>query len=213
MIIREGAISSLRDEFERTGIAMMPGFLSEPVLRSLLANLESASYYERDEISAKERVFGTTLFVPPDDPIIGAFLFVLNRPELFRAVTAITGCPAPRNFFGRLHQTSAGTGHQIDWHEDTIGARVLGLDINLSRYPVEGGSFQLRDSNRVFRREICDWAAGDAFLFRIAQGWQHRLTPVTAGSRTVGVGWFRTEPDWNEIVSSVRSSRPDWSFA
>jgi 2OG-Fe(II) oxygenase superfamily len=199
------AILRLKEEFERTGIAMLPGFLSPLVLAPLLKNLETVPWEEKNEIKDNGEVFGTTLFVPLGVPLLTSLYFILNRALLFETVQNITNCSMPRNYFGRIHKTLADSAQHIDWHEDIRGSRILGLNINLSRSHFEGGVFQLRDSYGKVRREVQDWISGDAFLFRLDPKWQHRLTPVISGERTVGVGWFRTEPDWKDAMMSFKS--------
>jgi hypothetical protein len=198
--IAEHEIPRMAEEFVRTGIVMLRGFLPPVILDPLLKNLETASYEVRHEESGGRGRFGTTLKIPPTDPIISSFLFVLNRESLFEAVRKITGCEPLGNFVGRIHRTGPEGDQHIDWHNDVYDFRTVGLNINLSRQAFTGGSFLLRDQQKVLRREVAEWSPGDAFLFQIDTGWFHRLTPVTAGERTVGVGWFRTRPNWTSIA-------------
>jgi 2OG-Fe(II) oxygenase superfamily len=203
------AIPRLKEEFERTGIAMLPGFLSPSVLAPLLKNLETVSWEEKHEIKENGDVFGTTFLVPFGVPLLTSLYFILNRTLLFETVKNITNCSMPRNYFGRIHKTRADNAQHIDWHDDIHGSRVLGLNINLSRNHFEGGIFQLRDPDGKVRREVQEWTPGDAFLFRLAPRWQHRLTRVKSGERIVGVGWFRTEPDWNRVMLDLKSGFGD----
>jgi hypothetical protein len=207
VMAQPGAAEQLREEFVETGCAMMRGFMTAPLLELLLRQLETAHFETTDEIvKTNGRVFGTTLKLRQSEPGVVALNFVLNRPELFELARQIGGTPALGNFLGRLHRTTAGSDQQIEWHHDHADFRSLGLDINLSGEAYEGGLFQIRDSDLRIRREIKEWDPGDAFLFRIGNGWQHRLTRVESGRRTVGVGWFRTEPDWQLLTSArVRS--------
>jgi hypothetical protein len=176
---------------------MFPGFLTQPVLDPLMRSLETARFEEQHEVTLTGGRFGTTLKIPSSEPVITSFLFILNRPPLFDVVREITSCEVLGNYTGRIHRSTPGGEHHIDWHNDVYDYRAVGLNINLSRQPFQGGAFLLRDSSRGVRREVADdWSAGDAFLFQVSQGWQHRLTPVSSGERTVGVGWFRTRPDW-----------------
>jgi hypothetical protein len=195
----------LAGEFAETGVVALPGFLAPPILKHLLGWLEKAQFEVRDEVD-KGRVFGTTLFMPNTEPTLFLLHFILNRPALFRAVERIAGCPVLGNFLGRLHRTSAQPDQYIDWHDDAVDGRTLGITINLSAEPYSGGVFQMRDPNRKLCAEVGRAAPGDAFLFRIGGGWQHRLAPVESGHRTVGVGWFRTGPDWGEYV--LNAARP-----
>jgi hypothetical protein len=196
------ALGSLRAEYIETGIVMLPEFLAPPVLRALMKNLENAHYEEQHEVTGSGARFGTTLKIRSSDPVVTSFFFILNRPPLFDAVRAITGCEALGNYTGRIHRTTPGGDRHIDWHDDVYDFRTVGLNINLSRQSFQGGAFHLRDAEKCVRKEVDDWSAGDAFLFQISPGWQHRLTPVTAGERTVGVGWFRTRPSWEATTLS-----------
>jgi hypothetical protein len=199
-------IASLATEFATTGCARLPGFLAPEILQPLLNWVEMARFEERIE-TYKEHVFGTTLFVPKTERALFLLHFILNRPALFAAAQQITGCETIRNFTGRIHATGPVTDQHLDWHDDAVQGRTLGICINLSAVSYSGGLLQVRDPQQILRAEMRPAAAGDAFLFKINQGWKHRLTPVTSGRRTVGVGWFRTEPDWRDQALNVARIR------
>jgi hypothetical protein len=169
----------------------------------LLKGASRADFRYKNEVSKiSGRVFGTTKLVPSTDPLMIALHFVLNRPELFELVSEVSGVDMPGNFLGRVHRTEPSSDLHIDWHDDFIDGRVLGLNLNLSTEPFSGGLFQIRGPDRQTCGEVHFENPGDAFLFRIGDGWQHRLTPVEGGVRTVGVGWFRTGVDWHETTLS-----------
>ncbi len=199
-------IPRLNAEFAATGCARLPGFLAPPILKHLLIWLEQAQFEERNEVGHGE-VFGTTLFVPETDRAWFLLQFIMNKPDLFDLVGRITGCPRTGNFIGRLHRTTAASHQHIDWHHDAVEARTLGICVNLSTEEYTGGVLQIRDPDRQMRAEVGRAAPGDAFLFRIDADWQHRLTRVESGRRTVGVGWFRTQPEWREQALNTARSR------
>jgi hypothetical protein len=201
-----GTIPKLAKQFADTGCALLPGFLPQPLLNPLLAWLATAQFVVRDEVE-RGRVFGTTLFVPDTERSLFLLHFILNRPALFRVVEQIADCPRLANFLGRLHRTSAEPNQQIDWHDDAVNGRTLGICINLSAEEYSGGVLQIRNPEGKLRAAVGRAAPGDAFLFRIGCGWQHRLTPVESGRRTVGVGWFRTAPEWCEYALTMARSR------
>jgi hypothetical protein len=120
----------------------------------------------------------------------------MNNRELFHAIEKITEIPAIGNFVGRLHSSVHGGGHHIAWHGDNADNRLLGLTIDLSSSAYEGGVFELR--RKASQEIICAvprQQPGDAFVFRISPDLQHRLTLIKSGGpRTVGVGWFRSQP-------------------
>jgi hypothetical protein len=201
VVAQPGAVEKLREQFSATGCAELPGLLTRRLLGHLMRLVETSDFALKEEVgvfrqeSSEARVFGRTLFAAPDDPARFSLLFLLNKPPLFRLVEAITGCPRLSNFLGRLHQTRAVPGQHIDWHGDLADNRVVGLNINLSAHDYSGGLFQLRGPGVRVPVQLGRTSAGNAFLFRIDEGWNHRLTPVESGVRTVCVGWFRTEPD------------------
>jgi hypothetical protein len=207
VLIDQDAIPKLAAEFAATGCVRLPGFLTPPILKPLLGWLETAQFVVRDEFEHSGQVVGTTLFVPGTERSLFLLHFILNRPALFRVVERISDCPRVANFTGRLHRTIAEPDHQIDWHNDAVDGRTLGIGINLSAEPYSGGTFQIRNPNREVCAEVGRAAPGDAYLFSIGRGWQHRLTPVDSGQRTVGVGWFRTGRDWREYALSGLVSR------
>ncbi len=188
--IAAGAEQQLGAQLADTGIALLPEFLGAPILKRLLRQVETASFITRHEVTPNDVVFGTTQFVPRTEPLMETIHFVLNQPPLLRVVEGAAGCAPIFNFVGRVHRTREGSGEQIGWHRDAADYRLVGLNIHLGIREFSGGLFQIRGpQNR--RREVKHVRAGDAFLFQIDKVWQHRLTPVESGERTVAVGWFR----------------------
>ncbi|HEY3838519.1 MAG TPA: 2OG-Fe(II) oxygenase [Bryobacteraceae bacterium] len=188
-------LAQLQAQFAETGCALLPGFLTAPLLEPLQKLLKTAMFVPKNEIH-EGTIFGSTSFVPVGEPAMETLHFILNQPDLFQIVEHITGCSQLGNFTGRLHRTAACAGQAIDWHNDAVQGRTVGLNINLSTEEFSGGLFQIRGPDSEMRTEVKHSTAGGAFLFRIDCGWQHRLTEVESGQRTVAVGWFRTGPDW-----------------
>lgn len=199
VVAQPGAFQDLRAQFDETGCASLPGLLSPAILKHVLKLIETGRFEVTNE-THKGRIFGTTFKMPSTEPTVTTLHFILNRLALFEMVERVVGCPRLGNFTCRIHRTVADTHQHIDWHDDWIQDRTVGLNINLSQQDYRGGQFQIRDPEGRVRSEIGRIAAGDAFLFRIGSGWQHRLTPVGSGERTVAVGWFRTQPDWNTLA-------------
>jgi hypothetical protein len=196
VVVQPGAIEKLSADYRDTGVAIVPGFLSPPVLRALLKRLASGDFGLKKEPIVK----GTTLLMPQSDPALISLHFMVNRPELFEIAARITGLPKPGNFTSRLHRTNPAPDLHLDWHDDGMDYRILGLNINLSTQPYTGGVLQVRNPERKIVAEVGQLSPGDAFFFRIGARWQHRLTPVETGERTVAVGWFRTQPDWSAVA-------------
>ena len=215
----------LRAEFAEQGSLLLPNLFAPAILAYLVHKIGVANFvlkhegsptypakrgahdqahdnHEQDDHEAHE--FGTTLFMPPTEQAYFFFHLLLNKPALFTLVEQITGCGPIGNFMGRIHRTLAHENQQIDWHDDIADTRLVGLNVNLSTEPYQGGRFQLREkaSQRPLG-DIGNVGLGNAFLFRVSPTVEHRLTPVEGyGSRTVGVGWFRAQPDWQHFASS-----------
>jgi hypothetical protein len=203
VIVADNAVASLARAYADTGLALLPGFLTPPVLNALLARVEKGTFRHKRE----EAVRGSTLLMPQNDPALVSLHFMVNRPELFDVVSGITGLPRPGNFTSRLHRTLPAPDLHLDWHDDGLDYRILGLNINLSTTPYQGGLFQMRNPAQEITATVGQLNPGDAFLFRISNRWQHRLTAIESGQRTVAVGWFRTKPDWVGVaLAGIRSS-------
>jgi hypothetical protein len=189
-------IEGLRREFQQRKCVRLPNLIEESLLTQFLKKLKNTDFEPKTE-GAPGDEFGRVLFVPNTQPALFLFQLLMNNPDLFHIIQRITGCPEIGNFFGRIHRSSPGPEHQIEWHGDNSDHRLVGLSVNLSDDTFSGGSFQIRDKkSELMLKEITNTQVGDAFLFGIDPNLQHRLLPVSAGgNRTVGVGWFRSLPN------------------
>jgi hypothetical protein len=176
---------------------ILPKLLEPELLDDVLRVIEKADFVAKIEGEVGDE-FGHVMHIPRDQPALFVFHLVLNRPEFFKIIEYIAECPPIGNFFGRIHRSQPDANHQIEWHGDNADHRMVGISINLSRVPYTGGEFQIRDKqSENITNEISNLGLGDAFLFGISPELQHRLKPVeSGGNRTVGVGWFRSHPDW-----------------
>jgi len=196
-------LEKLRSEFARQSCVLLPQLIGPSLVEHLQRQVAAArlvTKFEGDENGQ----FGKVLFVPPTKPALFVFHLIMNNRKLFNAIEDITQCLPIGNFFGRLHSSVPGGNHHIDWHGDNADHRLLGLTIDLSGAAYDGGVFQLRrkDSEDILC-EVPRRQAGDAFVFRIATDLQHRLTVIEGGGpRTVGVGWFRSQPDFGAFAKS-----------
>jgi len=215
----------LRAEFAEQGSLLLPNLFAPAILAYLVHKIDEANFVLKHEVSPgysavqrspgqgqddlaeddhEAHEFGTTLFMPTTEQAYFLFHLLLNKPPLFRLVEQITGCGPIGNFMGRIHRTQAQENQHIDWHDDITDTRLIGLNVNLSTEPYQGGRFQLREkASKRLLGDIGNVGLGNAFLFQVAPTVEHRLTPVEGyGSRTVGVGWFRAQPDWPSFASS-----------
>ena len=119
--------------------------------------------------------------------------FVTNDPRLFAAVDRITGSGPFGSVWGRLFRMLPGPEHWGVWHDDAVGDRRAALSLNLSTEPYEGGILEIRDvASGDIVAEVRPGRLGDAILFRIAKGLEHRVTPLAGRyPKTTFVGFFR----------------------
>jgi hypothetical protein len=86
-----------------------------------------------------------------------------------------------------------GEDESLTWRDDqdSLG-RSLGVTINLGDIPYDGGDFEMR---RKGEADLCcrhhHAAPGEALVFDVSAGLEHRVTPLSAGGpRTIFAGWF-----------------------
>lgn len=190
-------LAHLREEFSEKHCVLIRQFLEPALLEYILRQISKSRFVTKLEMNDDDE-FGKVLFIPTDEPSLFVFNMIMNNQKLFRTVEEITGCQPIGNFFGRIHSSEPDSNHHIAWHGDNTDTRLLGVTVNLGTETFSGGLFQLRekDTEKIVC-EIGQTHAGDAFIFRIDPNLQHRLTVVESGGRrTVGVGWFRSKPDW-----------------
>lgn len=131
----------------------------------------------------------------------GLMLLLLNDPVLLAAVSDLTGCAGLTRFGGACYRMRPGAGHQQEWHDDLVDGRELALTIAVGPETYDGGCLEMR---RGAAPGLCErlpnHRPGDAVLFRLAPGLQHRVTPVTAGLKTAFAGWFRRGAPLRETI-------------
>lgn len=199
--IDESRIENYRTEYAETHCVFLPGLLKKNALQNLLNKLDKINFMTKFEMDEKNK-FGKVLFVPVNDPILFTFQLLFNNKELFTALEKITGCGPIGNFVGRIHRSEEGD-HEIKWHDDTTDTRLLAMTLGLGTERYTGAQFQMREKDtQKITRELGQIEAGDAIIFKIDPQLEHRLAPMESGRRTVGVGWFRAEPDFETFAKT-----------
>ena len=127
---------------------------------------------------------------------LGATLhWLLNDPELMRALGDIGGCDDVGFFSGRLYRLDPGSGQAFGWHDDREHdkQRRLAISVNLGTTSYSGGVLRIREKRaRESVSEIPNVGPGDAVLFRVADHVEHAVTPVAGTVAKVAFnGWFR----------------------
>jgi len=199
--IDEALIQHYREEFASTNCILVPGFLSGNVLESILKKLNLAPFQTKFEMNEMNK-FGKVLFVPVNAPVVFTFQLLLNNPDLFSMLQDIAQCDHIGNFTGRIHRSEEGGDHAIGWHSDNSDNRLLAITLCLGTDDYTGGKFQIRKTgDEHIIKEFGQLNAGDAIIFKISPDLEHRLTTLENGRRTVGVGWFRSQPDFTTFAS------------
>lgn len=183
---RDTDVDALRRTFDAQHCITLHGFI-EPLLLAHIHRLSSAATFA----DCAHGDLATELRMEPG-VCTGLLYFLVNDPDLFRLVEAIAGCGAIGSFVGRVYRRYPGV-HFDSWHGDrTDPRRLVGMSVNLSDAPYEGGTFEIRDVTTA--RPIASLpnvVPGDAILFRLDDDLEHRVTPVRGTTpKTAFAGWF-----------------------
>lgn len=179
--------------FAQQHCVRLRGFLSEDLLPRTLAGVRAAEYIERVHQ-------GTGIVPPPRDrkmqpnSTLGLLHFVMSDPQLRRFIEELTGEHGLGNFAGNVYEISPTANHFDTWHDDCSDRRRVALSVNLSNGIYQGGLLQVRDrTTEAVLCEVANTGVGDAILFRIAPGLQHRVSALEGTiPRTAFAGWFHS---------------------
>jgi hypothetical protein len=200
----DAAIARWRAEYRGSHWVKWPGLIEPRLLRRLQAKIETAEFFERTNVDV-----GDESRMKPE-PVSAVLEFLTNDPVFLNVVKSITGCDPVGCFRGRVYRLLPNTGQMSDWHPDLSHGRMATLSINLSTAPYEGGILQFRE-NRVEHivSHVANTGAGDGVLFEIAEGLEHRVTPLTGTvPRTAYAGWFLREPQFASILRKRLEEAP-----
>ena len=126
---------------------------------------------------------------------------LLSRPVLLRWLEEATGIAPIGAVAGQLVQTRCNGRDALDWHDDLAEQqRQLGVVINLSTCPFEGGDFELRPKAAGSPMlQFKHSRPGTMLVFAVRPDIEHRVTPLTSGGpRRVYSGWFLESPEHAE---------------
>jgi hypothetical protein len=181
----------------------LPGFVSPGLLSIVERAVEQGDFADRAHPG-----IGTEVCLE-SGTATQACQLVFNDPALLNVVTHIAGCPRLRCFEGRVYRLEPRSGHYDSWHSDASDHRMVGLSVNLSRQPYEGGLLEIRRAVAAeAEHAVAITGFGSAVLFRISPDLRHRVTEVRGDRpRTVYAGWFRTSPDFADAFLGALDSR------
>lgn len=193
-------IEVLRARFDQQHYLILPNLLEPDLLNLVSKRLESATFHLR-----VYKGIGQDLC--PDDINTTSLLnFICNNRRLFETIEAITGCGRLGSFIGKVYRMNPSNDHFDSWHDDAQDNRRIALSINLTEEPYDGGILEIRDrqSRRVLN-SIARSGFGDGVIFRIADYLEHRRTPVVGRfAKTAFAGWFKSHPDFHQLLRGLR---------
>jgi hypothetical protein len=186
-----GDVANLAHQFEQLHAFCLPRLLEPELIQRISARLEHCEWTTREDGTiAKEAA-------PSDLVPANVLNFVANTSQFLDLMRWITGCPSITWFGGRIYRMAPGADHFDSWHADigpTHRDRLVGMSINLSPRPYQGGVFRLREeaSADIFC-ELSNTGPGDAICFRISSALKHMVTPLVGSEpKTAFAGWFRS---------------------
>lgn len=193
----DAELPALCRAFAERHCASLVGFLEPSVLDDARALVERGTFREfaHGDLATELRL----------DTGVGSGLlhFLTNDPQLFSLVETISGCTGIRSFAGRVYRRFPGGRHHDSWHGDIADPRrLIGMSVNLSPAPYDGGVFEIRavGTERPVT-PLPNVGRGDAILFRLSQELEHRVTDVRGEvPKTAFAGWFFAELDFDRVL-------------
>ena len=188
--LSDSQLDALQDEFRTRHHLLLKGLVAPTLLGAVAASLSRAQF-----AAAEYAEVGHDLRLAPGGALDGLHL-VMNDATFLSTIERIVRAAPLSVFWGRVYRMVPGQPHEADWHDDLFADRHIGISINFSERPYEGGLFQIRRAGEdVLLGEVHNTGFGDAILFRLSPDLEHRVTPVTgAHPKTALAGWFRPGP-------------------
>ena len=205
-VVKDDEWMAQQHEFAHRHCVVFKGFVDESMLNRISRMLETSQYYGREDVR-EGGVWSRELTMRDDEPLVTAFVLLLNQPRLFKAIAELTGSKREiRIFEGRCFKRVPNSNHFDSWHNDRQPGRLYGLSINLSQKPVEGGAFQIRSKKTgEILRTVPPSRFGDAHLFRVHRSLEHKVSSVQGTEpRCVYAGWFCAGPDYQDYREMIR---------
>jgi len=188
--------AGLRDEFRARRCVRVSSFIEPRLLSRIQAQIAEAAF--------SDRAHGTisTELCMQRNACLGLLHFLVNDPAVFRLVENVSGCRGLRFFVGRVYRLLAQREHFDSWHADLQNDHQVGMSVNLSTEPFEGGVFEIRRHDGAEPlAALANVGPGDAILFSIADDLEHRVTPMRGSvAKTAFAGWFGATRDYRDVV-------------
>jgi hypothetical protein len=185
---------ALATAYARDRRLLLPGLVGPRLLGRVLVRLGRAAFTTR----VATRVHPPAIDLKLQDPVLhGALQYLLNDARVIEFIRAVASAPAITGYVGAVYRLLPGEGHRDSWHSDVDGNRRVGLTVNLSEAPFDGGELELRDrQSRSVLWRVHNAGPGDGLLFPIDAALQHRIRPMAGtAAKTALAGWFCEDAD------------------
>jgi hypothetical protein len=193
-VVNREAWPALAAAYARDRRLLLSGLVGSRLLARLIRHLQRATFATRVATRVSPPAVDLKL---QDNVLHGALHYLLNDARVIEFVRAVAGDPVVAGYVGAVYRLLPGRGHRDSWHSDADGNRRVGLTINLSEGPFEGGELELRErrSRKVLWR-VHNGGPGDGLLFPIDPALQHRIRPMRGTApKTALAGWFCQDAD------------------
>lgn len=130
----------------------------------------------------------------------------MNDQKLVQFMEFVTGITPLKHFAGRVYRMAPGCEHYDTWHDDITEGRRVGVSINLSPEPYQGGTFHIkyRESGKLIRT-LPNVGLGDAIFFRIDDSLLHMVSQMEGStSKTAFAGWFHDTTSLSDFLHRPR---------
>lgn len=184
---------ALAAQFRSDRCVTLPGLLDPAALAWVQRQIATTTLFERDHGDVD-----STELTLPIGPCLGFLTFLANDPPFLRFIERLTGIAPLTRFAGRVYSRIPGAHHDA-WHDDIHPDRLVGMSINLSTGVYDGGLFEIREfETKRPLGKIANTGFGDAILFAIGEGLEHRVSPLAGTvAKTAFAGWFGAALDYN----------------
>ncbi len=189
-------IERLAREFEANDVVALPRFLDAAFVELVHGLVDKTELGEFSHPGVGQELGTMT------GTLMSALFFATNDPRLHHFVEQVTRTTPLKYFQGRIYRMVE-VGTYDSWHSDVLGARRVGMSINLSPEPYEGGSLEMKDieASDPRLRTIPNVTPGGVLIFRIADRLHHRVTNVVGPrAKTAYAGWFLSEPSFRDVL-------------
>jgi hypothetical protein len=191
-----GRVEALQVELDRQPYIYLADFIEPSLLAVVERAVRAETFVDRTHAGiGKEQCLGAGIAT-------SALQLLFNDPALLDVVGRIAGCEPIRCCDGRVYRMLAGAGHYDSWHSDAGKDRAVGVSVNLSPTPYEGGTLEIRHAaSTTVDYMVPRVSFGSAVMFRISPTLRHRVSAVDGSHpRTAYAGWFCLSPDFQDAL-------------